>query len=124
MRPYPYIMDLSKTIQAMAHLLKQTKYKRYGLIGILKVLYRADVKSLKETAYPLLRAGDELVDIANSRYEPNNASWQKYMYRIEVEPESKTELVLIKDPGVGKLCPYELDLLENIFREVDRKNDL
>lgn len=118
MRPYPYIMDLSKAIQAMAYLLKQADDNKYSLVGILRMLYRADIRSFEETAYPILRAGGELVDIVNGRYEPNNGSWQKYIQRTG-EGGPKTKLVLVDDPGIGELCQYELDLLEEVFREVD-----
>lgn len=121
MHPYPYVMDLRKSIQAMAYLLKQADDKVYSYTDILKMLYRADIRSFKETAYPILRAGGDLKAIMKGRYEPDRGSWREYMSLRDEDSKKETKIVLVRDPGTGELCPYEKDVLEEVFKEVSNE---
>lgn len=119
--PVPFKFNQQKAIQAVAFLLKQkhaTKSDNY--MRVLKLLYFADRESLKETGNPI--TGDHfiamkhgptlsrLVDLANQR-EVGNVEWDKYIER------DGYDIRLINDPGNGKLCRYEIDLLKRIWEE-------
>lgn len=114
MHPYPYVMNSVKAIQAVAILLKQANNNAYSYIDILKMLYRADIRSFEETAYPILRSGGELAELVPTL--PNSGEWRGHM-SVEGEGPEKT-LILDEDPGKGELCPYEIDILEETFKEV------
>ncbi len=117
----PFKLNLLKAIQAVAFLLKQkhaTKSDNY--MRVLKLLYFADRESLKETGSPI--TGDhfvamehgptlsKLMDLVNQRAF-NNAEWDKYIEK------DGYEIRLIDDPGNGKLCRYEIELLKRIWEE-------
>lgn len=111
----------TKAIQAVAFLLKQKHPTNSdNFMRVLKLLYFADRKSIEETGSPI--TGDRfvamehgptlshLVDLVNQRTF-NNSEWDEYIEKDEYE------IRLIKDPGNGKLCRYEIDLLKSIWEE-------
>jgi uncharacterized phage-associated protein len=117
----PFKFNRLKAIQAVAFLLKQkhaTKTDNY--MRVLKLLYFADRESLKETGSPI--TGDhfvamkhgptlsQLVDLVKQRGVGND-EWDKYIER------DGYDIRLINDPGNGKLCRYEIDLLKRIWEE-------
>lgn len=117
----PFKFNQQKAIQAVAFLLKQKHATRSdNYMRVLKLLYFADRESLKETGSPI--TGDRfvamkhgptlsrLVDLVNQR-EVGNVEWDKYIERNEYD------IRLINDPGNGKLCRYEIDLLKRIWEE-------
>lgn len=120
MHPYPYIMDSVKAVQAMAYLLKQAGGV-HSYTEILKMLYRADIRSFKETALPLVRSGGELAELLPPRYIPDTGEWQEHLSVNNIPSQEETLLVLKDNPGKGKLSPYEIELLEDIYEEVSNE---
>lgn len=117
----PFEFNQTKAIQAVAFLLKQKHpTKSDNFMRVLKLLYFADRKSIEETGSPI--TGDRfvamehgptlsrLVDLVNQRTF-NNSEWDDYIEKEEYD------IHLVKDPGNGKLCRYEIDLLKRIWEE-------
>lgn len=117
----PFEFNQTKAIQAVAFLLKQKHpTKSDNFMRVLKLLYFADRKSIEETGSPI--TGDRfvamehgptlsrLVDLVNQRTF-NNSEWDVYIEKEEYD------IRLVKDPGNGKLCRYEIDLLKRIWEE-------
>jgi len=120
-KPGPFKFNQQKAIQAVAFLLKQkhvTKSDNY--MRVLKLLYFADRESLRETGSPItgdrfvaMRHGptlSRLLDLVN-QCDVGNVEWDKYIERNEYD------IRLVDDPGIGKLCRYEIDLLKRIWQE-------
>lgn len=124
----PFELNQKKAIQAVAFLLKQNHETNQSdnYMRLLKLLYFADRKSLEETGRPI--TGDyfvamehgptlsQLLNLVNQR-EINNEEWDKYIQR------DGHNIRLIKDPGNGKLCRYEIDLLRKIWSQYREKGE-
>jgi uncharacterized phage-associated protein len=108
----PFKLDIPKTIQALALLLKATPCVRREYLSLLKILYIADRESLADVGRPI--TGDLAVAMENGPvlsgvYDLVNANvsdddlqrWQDYLHR------DNYDLELICDPGVDQLTPYE-----------------
>lgn len=119
----PFDFDQTKTAQAVAFLLKRSPRQRESYMKILKELYIADRESIKETGRPI--TGDAFVamkkgPVLSQVYDlikgvhAGSAEWnhfiQKRMWDIE----------LIEDPGIGKLCRYEMDKLAEVAERYKR----
>ncbi len=87
---------------------------------VLKLLYFADRESIKETGQPI--TGDSFVALPHGptlsrlcdlvRHRTlDDGTWDKYIER------DGYNIRLINDPGNGKLCRYEIDLLQRIWNE-------
>jgi uncharacterized phage-associated protein len=122
----PFRFDQEKTLQAIGILLqcnKETKSDSY--MRILKLLYMADRKSIKETGRPV--TGDRFMamergPVLSQTYDiikgtdSCSVKWSEFVVR------DSYNIRLIQTPGIGKLCKYEIELLEGLweeFREFD-----
>ncbi len=118
----PFSFNQEKAIQAIAFLLKQTPETNRSdeYMRVLKLLYFADRESIKETGTPI--TGDRFVALPHGptlsrlynlvRQEaPGGVEWDKY-----IEKDNYV-IRLINDPGNGKLCRYEIELLRRIWEE-------
>jgi len=118
----PFKFDQEKAIQAVAFLLKQKHETNHSdnYMRILKLLYFADRESIKETGTPI--TGDRFVALPHGpilsrlcdlvRQEaPDGIEWDKYIEK------DGYDIRLINDPGNGKLCRYEIELLKRIWDE-------
>lgn len=126
-KPQPYKFDIDKSIQAVAFLLKQKPDTNFSdeYMRILKLLYIADRESIKKTGFPV--TGDVFVAM---EYGPtlsklydfvkqnrtDNSVWDEYIQKY-----NDYDIRLIKDPGDGKLCQYEIELLLNISNKYKEK---
>jgi uncharacterized phage-associated protein len=121
-RPTPFMFDQEKAIQAVAFLLKQKPdtNRSDNYMRILKLLYFADRESIRETGLPI--TGDSFVALPHGptlsrmcdlvrQKAPGGIEWDKYIER------DGYDIRLINDPGNGKLCRYEIELLERIWDE-------
>lgn len=111
MDAYPYIFNSLKTIQAIGVLLKTKDNNKHSYYEIIETLYKADLKSIRDTGYPIMRAKYWTPD---SDY----ASWEGFIQPVDDKPPTETELELVHDPGYGELSPYEMELLHEVFKEV------
>ena len=114
-----------KTLQAAACLLRLEPSRSMSYMRLLKLLYIADRESLKETGAPVtgdrvvaMKQGPvlsetyELIKGEHLRYAEWERAFKREGYRIE----------LVEDPGIGRLCKYEIDKLNEIsekYREAD-----
>ncbi len=105
-------LDILKTVQAMALLLKATNRSRLEYLSLLKMLYIADRESLADVGRPI--TGDAAVAMENGPvlsgvYDLLNANvpgddlrlWMNHLHR------DNYHLELIRDPGADQLSPYE-----------------
>lgn len=124
----PFKFDSQKAIQAVAFLLKQRHETNCSdnYMRVLKLLYFAERESLSETGRPI--TGDSFVAMKNgptlshlldsvNQRGVNNKEWDKYILR------EGYNIRLIQDPGNGKLCRYEIDLLKKICEEYREKSE-
>ncbi|MBW8015056.1 MAG: DUF4065 domain-containing protein [Planctomycetes bacterium] len=118
----PFSFDLEKAIQAVAFLLKQKPQTNCSdnYMRILKLLYFADRESIKETGTPItgdrfvaLKYGPTLSRLLNlvRQEAPGGIEWDKFIQKVGYD------IRLINDPGNGKLCKYEIELLRKIWNE-------
>jgi uncharacterized phage-associated protein len=110
-------LKFEKTVQAVACLLRLEPSSEMSYMRLLKLLYIADRESLGETGAPI--TGDSVVamkrgpvlsetyDLIKSEHL-RYAEWEAFFrivgYRIE----------MVKDPGIGKLCRYEIEKLKEV----------
>ncbi len=108
-----------KAIQAVALLLKQrhaTKTDNY--MRLLKLLYIADRESIKETGVPItsdrfiaMQRGPVLSRLLDMIKQQDSLSpeWDKWIER------DRYDIRLIRDPGNGQLCRYEIAKLLEVW---------
>lgn len=120
---YSFRFDLDKAIQAVAFLLKQAKDNTKNYTWLLKLLYIADVESLKESGYPItgdephaMESGPVLSEIYDHIKGEKIDNWQSYFTR------DGYAIKLQEDPGEGKLCPYEIEKLKELWEKHKNKS--
>ena len=89
-----------------------------GRIRLIKLLYLADRKILKDTGRPLfggracaMQHGpvhSEILDLINGK-RIDETRWSEF-----IETQGPRFIALIKDPGVAKLAPCEVDALNDV----------
>ncbi|HEV3258505.1 MAG TPA: Panacea domain-containing protein [Gemmataceae bacterium] len=116
-------LDILKTVQAIAVLLRTTDRTRLEYLSLLKMLYLADRESLAETgttitddAVVAMENGPVLSEIYDLIYlnHWDLALWTSFLHRDEYDLE------LTGDPGVDHLSAYEIRKLEEIARRYER----
>lgn len=119
MSDYNFKYDLDKALQAVAVLLKQTESGTYDYYRLIKILYIADMESLKESGYPITGSspcamdhGPALSEIYDELKEDKDDKWHQYIEGIDLPVVG-----LKNDPGKGKLSPFELDKLEEVWEK-------
>jgi uncharacterized phage-associated protein len=118
----PARLDILKTIQAIAVLLRTTGRTQLEYLSLLKMLYIADRESLKETGSaitedkvvamehgPVLSEVYDLIGLNHG----DLALWTKFLRKEEYELE------LLDDPGVDQLAPYELRKLQEVAQRYE-----
>lgn len=123
----PFKFKQTKSIQAVAFLLKQKHRSRSdNYMRLLKLLYIADRESIEETGVPI--TGDEFVAMERGptlshllnlvkQQTFGLEEWDEYIEK------NNYEIHLIKDPGVGKLCRYELKKLRQVWEDRRDKDE-
>lgn len=119
MSEYSFKFDFDKALQAVAFLLKQSDGATYDYYRLLKILYIADVESLKESGYPItgdkpcaMDDGPTLSKIYDEVKEEKDDKWHEY-----IEYVKPYYAKLNKDPGKGKLSPFEIDKLKSTWEK-------
>lgn len=119
----PFRFNLDKAIQAVAFLLKHAEDNTKKYAWLLKLLYIADVESIRESGYPI--TGDDPYAMENGpvpskTYDhikgQKSDRWQIYFER------NGYNLKLKKDPGHGDLCQYEREKLEELWDKLKDKS--
>jgi uncharacterized phage-associated protein len=117
--PFPF--DTMKTIQAAAVLLRRAEpHHAENYMKLIKLLYLADRRSLQETGRPI--TGDQYVvmkrgpvvsrvlDLIKDR-SFESPEWSRFIVR------DRNNVELRADPGNGKLCRYEIDVLHQVWEQ-------
>ncbi len=118
--------DFPRTLAAAAELLRKEPDKKMSWLRLIKLLYIADREALKETGYPM--TGDTIVAMKNGPvlshlYDiikgnaPESAEFSKFIQKTD-----EKRLVLTNDPGIGKLCKFDLQKLKELSQRY-RDND-
>jgi uncharacterized phage-associated protein len=115
----PFDFNRTKTTQAVAFLLKQSPRGRESYMKIIKELYIADRESLKETGRPItgdmfvaMKQGPVLSHVLNliKGAHAESPEWSRFIQKRVWDIE------LVADPGIGKLCRYEMDKLAEVWK--------
>lgn len=117
----PFRFDSEKTLQAIGVLLAHSgSNKRDNYMRILKLLYMADRRSIGEMGRPItgdkfvaMKRGPVLTRTYNIIKEEDSESqvWAHYIAK------KRYDILLIQNPGIGKLSRYEIELLQTICEE-------
>jgi len=105
---------IDKTMQAIAALLHFHGTKEMSYLRMLKILYIADRESLKETGRPI--TGDRIValehgPVLSGVYDLLRGEHTAWPVWSEFFQKNGYRIVLINDPGNGKLSKYEIGKL-------------
>jgi uncharacterized phage-associated protein len=112
-------LDVLKTIQAIAVLLRSDLCKEMDYLRILKLLYIADRESLAETGRPI--TGDSVVamkfgPVLKGVYDfirsnrPEIPIWSTFLRKDHYQIE------LLDDPGVDQMSPYEIKKVKDVAK--------
>ncbi|WP_072620416.1 Panacea domain-containing protein [Spirulina major] len=119
-----------KATQAAAFLVKLHGQPSMSYLGLLKMLYVSDRRSLESSGYPI--TGDEFVSM---KYGPVltriydyvkpqggrvfSDYWSSYIATVASprNPQKKVYITLIDDPGDDELSPIEEDILRAVYQE-------
>jgi uncharacterized phage-associated protein len=92
---------------------------------VLKELYIADRESIKETGRPItgdmfvaMKQGPVLSHVLNliKGVPAETPDWTKFIRK------RMWDIELVADPGIGKLCPYEMEKLVEVWRRYRKHN--
>lgn len=115
-----------KTLQAAAALLRTQPPHIMGRLRLIKLLYIADRESLRETGAPI--TGDrvfamkhgpvlsETYDLIKGEHM-RSPEWSRHFENIG------SYVRLLEDPGTGRLCKYEIEKLNEVFRRFECDSD-
>jgi uncharacterized phage-associated protein len=119
-------LDINKTQQAVALLLKSHLRSQMTYTRMLKLLYLAERKTLQQTGTMI--TGDTVVKMPNGPVLSQLYDLIKYknyhapkLYRY-IERRGD-QIHLTKDPGIGYLSPREIENLQSVANEHVEKTD-
>lgn len=117
--------DCMKALQATGILLQEPGKDRDNYLKVIKLLYIAEKESLLETGRPII--GDRPFALPHGpilshvydviKGEDPRPEWSRFITTDDLS------LRLLADPGVERLCRYEIDKLKEVahrYREMDR----
>lgn len=118
--------DVYKLAQASAVLLRAEPRHEMSYLRLLKLLYIADRESIAETGDAI--TGDRVVAMDQGPVLSNlydiikgihitSTEWNRFIERQQYR------IALVKDPGNGLLCPYEIEKLEQVSADHAHLND-
>jgi uncharacterized phage-associated protein len=124
-----------KATQAAAFLIKRHGQPSISYLGLLKMLYISDRKSLERNGYPI--TGDQFVSM---KYGPvltqiydyvkpqgghsYSEYWSEYIATVSAphNPATKVFVTLIADPGDDELSVDEESIMESVYQEFGSLN--
>jgi hypothetical protein len=119
-------LDINKTRQAVAMLLKAHMRSQMTYTRVLKLLYLAERKTLQQTGAMI--TGDQVVSMPNGpvlsevydliKYKTFHAP--RFYHCFE---RLGDQIRLVKDPGIGYLSPLEIENLQTVATEHIEKTD-
>lgn len=119
-------LNASKLVQAAGVLLRCDSCAQMSYLRLLKLLYIAERESLAETGYEII--GDRVVAMKNGPVlsrtldtiegeTTESTIWNRFIRREHYQ------IRLENDPGVGKLCPYEIRKLKEVSSRYEGFSD-
>lgn len=112
-------LSVEKAIQAIGVLFRSHSAPRMNYMRVLKLLYIADREALRETGRPItggpaiaMERGpvlEEVYDLIRGQHR-EMPLWDEYFQKDHYE------LVLRKDPDVGRLSRYEIRILQEVAK--------
>ncbi len=123
---YMFRFDFAKTLQAAGALLREHPLRAMGRVRLLKLLYIADRKSLKETGAPI--TGDRVVAMRNGpvlseTYDLikgehiRTPAWSEHFENLDYVVH------LRKEPSTGRLSRYEIETLNDVAHRLEHEDD-
>jgi uncharacterized phage-associated protein len=119
-------LKVLKTIQSIGVLLRSDGVKRMNYMRLLKLLYIADRKSLLETGRPItggpvtaMERGpvlEEVYDLIRGQHR-EMPLWDTFFRK------DRYDLVELCEPDVGTLSKYEINMLQEIAKEHEDKDE-
>jgi Protein of unknown function (DUF4065) len=119
-----YYLDVRKAAQAIGVLLRTLSRRELEYLAIIKLLYIADRESWKETGASItgdapcaMKNGPVLsgvYDIVTHNWERDLGYWTEHFHKEDYD------LVLQCDPGVDRLCDYEIEKLAEVARRHEK----
>ncbi len=109
--------DFDKAVQSVGFLLRRETCRRMNYMRLLKILYLAEREILKESGKPLtgsrvlaMQRGPVLEDVYSliRSQHVETPRWAKFFQK------ENFELLMIDDPGVGRLSRFVTDTLESV----------
>lgn len=100
---YPVLIMFEKTAQIFGVIIDELDNDKCDFYDAMSIMYMADLQSILETSYPILRYQDcsmKLID------------FDDYFEFSDPDDLSMSDVKLVKDPGVGQLCEYEIDTIK------------
>lgn len=118
---------VEKVAQAAAVLLKTEDTRRMGRLRLLKLLYIADRERMQESGRPI--TGDRVVamdhgPVLSQTYRLIRGEamltpqWERY-----IRTNGPRDVVLVEDPGVGKLTRKEIAKLHEVAKRYEEWDD-
>ena len=111
--------DLEKTIQAAAKLLCLEMNKQMSRLRLLKLLYIADRECLRDNGWPI--TGDSVIamkhgPVLNEFYDVIKGDGAGSLTLDRYIRRRGHQLILINDPGQGRLNRYEIEKFQELSR--------
>ena len=118
----PFAFSIEKSTQAVAVLLREAPPPhRDNFMRLLKLLYLADRRCIQEAGAPI--TGDRVHamprgPVLSRTYDLMKGAtsgfgqWSQYLERV-----GQYELQLIEDPGRDQLSPFEIEVLQQVWRD-------
>ena len=114
----PFSFDTDKAVQAAAVLLRREGGRQMSRVRLMKLLYLAHRSVLRTTGRPLFGGNvcamkngpvhSEVLELMDGK-RLDETKWAEF-----IQNESSRVVLLIKDPGVAKLAPCEVDALNEV----------
>src|SRR5713101_6250525 len=119
-------LNVEKTMQAIATLLRFHGTKEMSYLRMLKLLYIADRESLKETGRPI--TGDHIVAMEHGPVlsgvfdlmKGEHRAWKAWSQHFK---KNGYWIEMTDDPGIGKLSKYEIRKLRELTEKYVEKNE-
>jgi len=119
--------DIEKAIQVAALILKSHRSLVMPHIKLLKLIYMAERRSWERRCGPIidgtvaaLKHGpvcEEVYDLIRHKH-PQTRLWKKYISKV-----GAYSLHLIRDPGISKLSPFEVETVTAVAKEFKDKSE-
>ena len=114
----PFRFEESKAAQIVAQLLQHAGGSD-DYLRVVKLFYIADRRCIQKAAYPI--AGGPIVAMEHGPVASGVFDMVKTASKPGPFEIRDYKLCLVTDPGVGELCPFNIDLIKDICTEYKDK---